>query len=354
MSNVGIVANSQWSLLKRASLILLIFCAGTSPAWAAYCSLRDPISAIHTLFPDASQHRSIVSAIGNNERNQIAERLPFTLHFNELGRHTLFVAQQGEIPLGFVHARSESSEWGLIEIAWGVTLDLKIEGFYFQRCRSSKCNDELLQDVSADLKGKTLDEIRMLLSPDGSTLVESMASKYNKNRTLVLSIIRSALKTVATTEYGWAEDISLLQRRAFAMQGLGSSRAIDLLPITRDELEEQSVLADFAPVYAFVDKPSLKAFRVMENDIEVARLVDATWKFKGQSGSFSWLFARSGEVLSIKNHNPMPDSDTDLAFSRLRGKNLSDPKNCEDGAALAGNAIYLSAYKALKVTQREN
>ena len=354
MSNVGVVAKSWWLLLTRRFLISLVFCAAVSPVWAAYCSLRDPVSAIHTLFPEANQHRSIVSAIGNEERNQIAERLPFTLHFNELGRHTLFVAQQGEAPLGFVHARSESSEWGLIEIAWGITLDLKIEGFYFQRCRSSKCNDELLQSLSADLKGKGLDEIRMLLSPDGGELVASTVSKYNKNRRLVLSIIRSALKTVATTEYGWAEDINFLQRRAFAMQGLGSNRAVDLFPITHNELEEHSVLADFAPVYNFVDKPSIKAFRVMENDIEVARLVDATWKFKNQSGSFSWLFARSGEVLSIKNHNPMPDPDTDLAFSRLRGKDLSDPKNCEDGAALAGNAIYLSAYKALKVTHSEN
>ena len=35
-----------------------------------------------------------------------------------------------------IYVRSEESEWGLIEIAWYLTLDLRIHGFKFQRCRN--------------------------------------------------------------------------------------------------------------------------------------------------------------------------------------------------------------------------
>jgi len=345
---------SKRAFLMRFTLLYLLCFFTSASAWSAYCSLRDPVSAIHTLFPDANKHRSIVRTIENDARNEIAKNLPFTLHFNELGRHTLFVAQSDDLPLGLVHARSEVSEWGLIEIAWGITLDLKIDGFYFQRCRSSKCNKELLNSLLVDLKGKSLDQIRILLSPDGRELAPLMASKYNKNRALVLSIVRSALKTIAATEYGWKEDIILLQRKSFAMRSLGSNRSIDFLPVTSSELEVKNVLAEFAPVYAFVDKSSINVYRVMDNAIEVARLVDATWQLKEKSGRFSWLFADSGEVISIENYNPMPDSNTAEAFGQLLGKDLSDPNDCEDGAALAGNALYLKAYKSLAVTHRED
>ena len=108
----------------------------------AYCSLRDPVSAIQYLYPAATNHQSIVKVVGKEARASLSDVLPFTLHFNELGKHTLYVALNDRKPSGLIHARTELTDRGLIEIAWALDLDLSIKNFYIQRCRLAECKDE--------------------------------------------------------------------------------------------------------------------------------------------------------------------------------------------------------------------
>ena len=345
---------SQYRVVCCAAVFIALMAVWPS-AQAAYCSLRDPIMAIRTLYPEADQHRSIVKTIGRDTRDHISKRLPFTLHFNELGRHTLYVAQQQDLPLGFVHARSEASEWGLIEIAWAISPHLKIEGFYFQRCRSPACNDDLRKQVSGEIVGKSLDEILSLITPDGNDLIPAIASKYQKNNALVLSIIRSALKTIAATEYGWHEDVTQLRRRSMAMRWLDNKKVPELLPVIKsDELEIVQMPASVAPAYAFVEQSSIQAFRVMVDGVEVARLVDATWRLGEQSGDFSWLFSKTGEILGIESYHPMPDRDAELAFNQMVGQDVVAAEQCSDATEITGNTLFLNAYNRIEVINRED
>ncbi len=110
----------------------------------AYCSLRDPMAAIHHLYPQATDHQSIVKVVDKEARNAVSEQLPFTLHFNELGKHTLYVALDDKTPTGLIHARSELSDWGIVEIAWALNFDLSVHNFYIQRCRIPACSDSNL------------------------------------------------------------------------------------------------------------------------------------------------------------------------------------------------------------------
>jgi hypothetical protein len=71
-----------------------------NPGFSAYCSLRDPLVAIQTLYPDATQHRSIVRPVDEKVRTIVAERLPFTLHFNEIGKHTLYLVMNDSDEIG--------------------------------------------------------------------------------------------------------------------------------------------------------------------------------------------------------------------------------------------------------------
>lgn len=344
---------SQYCSTRCLATLIILLALGPS-THAAYCSLRDPLAAIHTLYPDADQHRSIVRTISSDTRNQIAERLPFTLHFNELGRHTLYVAQQQNLPIGLVHARSELSDWGLIEIAWAITTHLKIDNFYFQRCRHSACNNDLQLKLLNELKGKSLDDMLLLITPNGDALTSEMALKYQQHQSLVLSIIRSALKTIAATEYAWHEDIMQLRRTSVAVQWLGNKQLSVLLPVESNELENIQISIDTAPAYIFVEQSSIQAFRVMVDGAETARLVDATWQLGEYSGDFSWLFSHTGKVLAIKNHNPMPDQDTAMAFNRLLGQEMVLTENCAGAAEMAGSTLYLNAYKQIEIVYHED
>ena len=344
------MGNRRVRAFLACSVLMLIW----PSAQGAFCSLRNPVAVIQSLYPEADHHRSLVKTIDRDIRDSISKRLPFTLHFNELGRHTLYVAQRQDTPLGLVHARSEVTEWGLVEVAWAISTNLKIEGFYFQRCRSSACTEDLRQQLSDELSGKSLDQILLLLTPDGKALTAELATKFQQNQSIVLSTIRSGLKTLAATEYGWYDDIAELRRRSMAIGWLDKEQGIKLLPVENSELDAIQVPEAIAPVYTFVEQSSIKAFRVMADEAEVARLVDATWRYNGQSGNFSWLFSQAGEILAIEYLHPLPDQNTELSFNQLLGQDVVSVKNCAGAAQMASSTLFMSAYKRIEIIPDED
>jgi hypothetical protein len=207
VSNVGnrfLQINNARALTAIVALLLSF----SGPLSAAFCSLRDPILAIHSLYPEATQHRSIIRPIDQKMRSEVAQRLPFTIHHNEIGKHTLYQVLNGIDSIGFVQARSELSEWGLIESAGAISPGMKIEGLAFQRCRSSECNNTLKNEIEAALQGKSFSELLLLVSPDGKELSEHGKGVFSMNSAMYLLILSSALKTLAITELAWGDVIS--------------------------------------------------------------------------------------------------------------------------------------------------
>ncbi|MEW8064367.1 MAG: hypothetical protein ACH255_15355 [Candidatus Thiodiazotropha sp.] len=188
--------------------LAMLHIAAAPAAFGAYCSLRDPVAAIQALYQSSNKYRSIVAPITEQHRQSVKQRLPFTLHRSEIGKHTLYMVFDGNRPIGFVQARSELAEWGLIEIGWGINFDMTINGLFFQRCRSPNCNKALSEKLSALLSGKSFIEIRQLLNSDGTQLRSDVASTFKNYQDLALLTIRSALKTIVITEIAWNEEVT--------------------------------------------------------------------------------------------------------------------------------------------------
>ena len=73
------------------TFLITVLCSEQILNAQAFCALRDPLSMIQTLVPEASGHRSITRIVDNDARETISRALPFTIHYNELGKHTLYV-----------------------------------------------------------------------------------------------------------------------------------------------------------------------------------------------------------------------------------------------------------------------
>jgi hypothetical protein len=192
----------------KVPLFLLTMClvSVSFSALSAFCSLRDPISAVNYFYPEGYKYRSIMASITEETRKQVQNILPFTLHRSEVGQHTLYLVVNKHLPQGFVQARSELTQWGIIELAWQMSLDIEIENVYFQRCRSPKCNESLAKAFSKQLKNKNIKELLLLLSPDGDKLITDFSSDPDIN-VLWLLTIKSGLKTLVVTQTAWANDI---------------------------------------------------------------------------------------------------------------------------------------------------
>lgn len=191
------------------TLSIFLFMSVADPVSAAFCSLRDPVLAIQSLYPNVTQHRSIVRPIDQEIRSQVAKRLPFTIHHNEIGKHTLYQVMEGDMLVGFVQARSELSEWGMVEIAWAISPDMKIVGLTFQRCRSSDCNETLKNKVQTTFQGRSFQELLGLMSADGESLSAEANAIFASDSAMALLMLSSALKTLAITELAWGDVISI-------------------------------------------------------------------------------------------------------------------------------------------------
>lgn len=188
-------------------LISIVLFAWTAPAYSfAYCALRDPVNKIYRLFPEATTYRSIVHEIDEKAQLEVKSKVPFSIHQNELGQHTLYIAMNEQTPLGIIHARSEVGLWGLVEIVWAFDFELNVIDFMFQRCRDPAC--KVLEEKSFRqlLQDKSVAQLTLMLEQENIT-PSPQFTKDEEIKALIKTIIRSAIKTALVTEYSWHEQL---------------------------------------------------------------------------------------------------------------------------------------------------
>lgn len=196
--------------ISLTMLLMLILLSGNVHA-IAYCSLRDPVAQIAQLYPQKTNQFSIVKTVDDNTRTQVQLALPSNdLHFSELGQHTLYIAMFGKESLGFVHVRSEQSDWGLVEIVWAIDKNLRIRDFVFQRCRSPKKKIAEKSGFKDIFIGKNYQELKALLSDDGVTAKKGVLRIAESAPELANVVLRCALKTLLLTDILWGEELEAL------------------------------------------------------------------------------------------------------------------------------------------------
>ncbi|MEH6347094.1 MAG: hypothetical protein V7785_18505 [Bermanella sp.] len=173
----------------------------------AFCALRDPVASIYQLYPEATSFRSIVRTVNKTTRSHVINHLPnMSLHFSEMGRHTLYVALKNEKELGYVHVRSEKSQWGLVEVAWALNLDLSIHDFTFQRARNPSRRFIETHEFKSQLTGRNFSAMKTLIN---QPFAEHALPLFSDKDALQLAsvVIQSGLKTLLITEQTWKSDL---------------------------------------------------------------------------------------------------------------------------------------------------
>ncbi|MDX2370254.1 MAG: hypothetical protein QNK36_17915 [Colwellia sp.] len=200
-------------MMKKINIIILfliIEILTIASVNAAFCSLRDPISAIQMLYEEGYEFRSLVTTITEQDRISVKQDLPFTIHQSEVGKHTLYILYKNNVHEGFLQARSEWAKWGLVEIAWAINVDRSIKGFQYQRCRSPQCNESVVQYINNVIQNKNASQLKVFLSENGETLSAEGKEQFKQATALTLLTLRSALKTLAITDISWKKDIEQL------------------------------------------------------------------------------------------------------------------------------------------------
>ena len=312
----------------------------------AYCALRDPSKKIYEFYPDATSFRSLVRTVDENVRQNVAARLPFTIHFNELGRHTLYLPVKGAKPQGLVHARSEAGEWGLTEIIWSLTPDLVIQDFSFQRCRSRKRTAVETAQFKKQLVGKTFGELRELLDQSGNNLSPNKVEIQEDARTLAASVIRSALKTIAVTQITWKKELDVIQPLFRVNQAFPETASVQTVdqPYTEDVI--QAFRSQFSTSSgkgsSNINRDGVQVFRSFdEQGKELGFTIKTPWKSMDMEIEIWWYVRPDGVIKSVNAPLGWPDKKTEKAFETVVGLATDKIGECNSAAEIAGAEVLL-------------
>ncbi len=327
---------------------LVALIATSSPTYGqAFCALRDPIVHIYDAFPGATNYRSIVRTVDENTRRRIGVELPFTLSFNELGRHTLYVTTNAKgHPLGLVHVRSERGPWGLAEIAWSFDVNMRIVDFEFQRVRSSHRALVESDAFKQYLIGQSVEGLRALLSRDGKSPASSMGLPKAAQR-LAATVLRSALKTTLVTQYAWQSDLELIRRLHYAYSGFPTAAYAEALKSAysaRARAEIDDVLGD-GP--SSIDRHQVVVIRLLDSSRKVlGHAVRLNWRVGNLSQVLWWMVGADGIVLDILPQGTWTNADVRNAFRAVEGMRYSERKNCATASMMVGAEVLILSQAA--------
>lgn len=325
--------------LTRLLLVGAILSATINVASAqAYCALRDPVRGIHKVYPKAETFRSIVRTIDERVRQNVAKELPFTLHFNELGRHTLYVATRDSRPIGLVHVRSEQGTWGMVEIAWAFDIQLRVTNFVLQRCRSRQRQHIKDPAFKKQLVGKDFATIRAMLSKDGKHLKRGAITVDPAATDLAVTIVRSCLKTMAATRHGWAQELDLLNVLDHAYTAFPGAKHIEQIrdvynPMVFGELDRHLDSGGKSNLEA----KSALLVRVRDGDQNVVGWVlRSRWRSMGREVVLWWNVTPDLRIKDVIPEGGWPSKDIELAFRKVRGMTFKDVPSCATSAQVVG------------------
>ena len=311
----------RWAKISCIALLVFQCLVPTISYAVAYCALRDPVTTIYDLFPNADNYRSSVGTVGRAVREKMQAEIPFNLHFNELGRHTLYIAQQGSEPLGLVHARSEPGAWGIDEFVWSISPRLRILGVKVQRTRDFALRKRGVDSALNPLIG---------LDIDGLLSLHATGDLVGVSATL----LKSAIKTLFVTKYVWHEEVLELKARAVAARTkLPVHKVIRVEDLYNDRVAEtlRSVDMEKSPVF---DRSRLLGYRITDVQGKSIGLAVLTPLDIHGPDPLWWVVDMQGEIQYVGEVDELS-----LEFSSAIGYAPLHSRDCSSAVDLAALEI---------------
>ena len=320
--------------IRRGQVLLVCLAMSLSlPAYGvAYCALRDPVNTIYTLFPAADNYRSVVRTIDRDVRKLVASDLPFDLHFNELGRHTVYVAQHGTRPLGLVHARSERGESGMDEFAWALSHDMKIVDVKIQRSRD-KHLQSTLDGSRESLVGKSLEQLVQIYK------VMPHQSPASRDE----AVLRSAIKTLFVTQHVWKDVLLSITAMTVAVEADPNTHSVSAVVDLFDAETTLELAGMQLDQSALFERQSVEAVHMLDRNRQVLGLVIKTPLVIGTPAEHLWWgVTTEGEIRFVGGRAG------DEAFASALGYPPDDSESCSSALELSALEIAVLARRHRK------
>ncbi len=324
-------------------MVCVVLLVGARAWGQAYCALRDPMHDIYEMFPSATAYKTVVRTVDIDARATVDELVPVPLHVNELGRHSLYFAAKEGAPIGVVHVRSELSEWGLVEVAWALDLDLRVVDFAFQRCRSSGRDVLERAEFGDRLRGRSLEGLLELVTADAGAIRADRLAVDESAASLAAVVLRCGIKTIAVTGVVWEADLRAARTLAMAHGAFENPASVSVIdePYTDDVVARLN--ARVGTDSAVVDRAGVELARVKDGRSGTLGFVARSeWMVTARPLELWWALGPDGRILRVRATGGWPDEEVGSSFEELIGGELIEHE-CSAPSDLAALEITILA-----------
>ena len=334
------------NILERASVLfaLLISLQGDAMAQRAeaFCALRDPNREIRMLSPKYESYDSVIRKISQEERVKILKEVPFPIHFDELGQHTLYVVRGKEDVSGYVHVRSEPFSWGLVRIAWMMDTNLDVIGFRFQRCRSPYRAELESEEVLARFSGKSIRELSLLLSPDGERLRGDRFKVSEGAEELASLLIRSAIKTRVVTGIVWESEFTTYKALELSQGHFGEGAFVTTMNDNYDAVDQRELIGQGLKDSIGFTRSEVRSWSFKHKEKGTLGEVFYTpWAGGEERARLLWVFDSNGQVLAVDDPQQSLSAKSTELFQQLVGRSFTGEEECTTASELAALELSL-------------
>lgn len=210
---------------------ILLLCAVFSVVdcnHAANCALRDRDRQNFELFPEATRYITVEGFVDVAVMRTIEKQIGHKLSFSEAGKTTMCILYNEEIPLGFVHARSELGTRGTVELVWAMDIDMRVRGFSVQRSREPNSKVLRRSEFKEMLIGKDWKQLNELLG-------DAAGSKVDLSLGLKKLAYGCGIKTILILENGFQTSVNNSRLVAYTYREFPDTHTLSNVPVPLDK-----------------------------------------------------------------------------------------------------------------------
>ncbi len=310
----------MWACGLGAVVLAVITCGS---AHGANCALNDPARQIYEIFPEANGYRTVMALIDAELRQRIEQQLGSELSKSDLGKHTAYIVQKDLIPIGIVHARTESGARRSIELVWALDLGMNIKDFRVQRCREKQSEVIKADGFRQKMIGLDLAGIQGLLTAGNDDIdVAALQIPHSATR-IAHAVVMCAVKTRIITELAFSDLIQPVRMEGLVHQYFPEAVKVTKITVGMSDRTAATIAGTIGRTPDQVQRESLTILGAVgpdENTLGV--LAFTVWSAHPAQPEMWWAVSPDGVVREVLVVGHVDDPLREQ-FSALVGADLA-------------------------------
>ncbi len=295
---------------------------------AGSCALRDRTRSVYELYPESTAFSTFVGYFSLSQGKRLEKEVGVDVRLADLGATTVCVPLIDTSPVGFLQARADLGELGLVELVWALDLDLRVREVRVQRSRET--HSATIRDASfrEQFVGKGL---RDLVAWKNDPTTGVVASVPKDARPLVTLFVESGIKAAAILSRTFDDEVRsarLLGHIHRIFKGTSEVKRVTE-PLSQDAIDAIRDMNGCPPDQIAND--TFVLLRAVGDDGTLGWLAHARLRAEPTSEVW-WAVSPEGTVRETLVHDTN-DAGAPESAEELHGRDLGTLTVSDDGAA---------------------